>query len=104
MNFISASPRSSCPDWRVHRCVGAGGCVLDIVAAWCRISLNGILDGRATNERKSMGIDLDAYREQSLETWGQMAPGWEDRRQWMMGITGPVSDWLVEKADPQPGG
>jgi SAM-dependent methyltransferase len=51
-----------------------------------------------------MGIDLDAYREQSLETWGKMAPGWEDRRQWLMGITGRVNDWLVEKADPQPGG
>lgn len=50
-----------------------------------------------------MGIDLDAYREQSLETWGRMAPGWEDRREWMMGITGHVSDWLLEKADPQPG-
>jgi ubiquinone/menaquinone biosynthesis C-methylase UbiE len=50
-----------------------------------------------------MGIDLDAYREQSLETWGQMAAGWEDRREWLMAITGRVSDWLVEKADPQPG-
>ena len=50
-----------------------------------------------------MGIDLDAYREQSLETWGQMAPGWQDRREWLMGITGLVNDRLAEKADPQPG-
>ena len=50
-----------------------------------------------------MQIDLDAYREQSLETWGQMAPGWQDRRDWMMGITGRVNDWLAQKADPQPG-
>jgi ubiquinone/menaquinone biosynthesis C-methylase UbiE len=48
-------------------------------------------------------IDLDAYREQSLETWGQMAPGWQDRREWLMDITGRVNDWLVQKADPQPG-
>jgi ubiquinone/menaquinone biosynthesis C-methylase UbiE len=48
-------------------------------------------------------IDLDAYREQSLETWGQMAPGWRDRREWLMEITGRVNDWLVQKADPQPG-
>jgi SAM-dependent methyltransferase len=48
-------------------------------------------------------IDLDAYREQSLETWGQMAPGWQDRRDWLMEITGGVNDWLVQKADPQPG-
>jgi SAM-dependent methyltransferase len=50
-----------------------------------------------------MATDLNAYREQSLETWGQMASGWEDRRVWLMDITGQVIDWLVEKLDPQPG-
>ena len=50
-----------------------------------------------------MGIDLDSYREQSRETWGQMAEGWEDRREWMTDVTGRVYEWLVEKADPQPG-
>jgi ubiquinone/menaquinone biosynthesis C-methylase UbiE len=48
-------------------------------------------------------IDLDAYREQSRKNWGQMAQGWEDRREWMMDITGRVNEWLAEKADPQPG-
>jgi SAM-dependent methyltransferase len=48
-------------------------------------------------------MDLDTYREQSRETWGLMAPGWEARREWLMGITGLVNNWLVEKADPQPG-
>jgi ubiquinone/menaquinone biosynthesis C-methylase UbiE len=32
-----------------------------------------------------------------------MAPGWEDRREWLMDITGRVNDWLVDKADPQQG-
>ena len=50
-----------------------------------------------------MQIDLDAYREQSRENWGRMAQGWEERREWMLGITGRVNDWLAEKADPQPG-
>jgi SAM-dependent methyltransferase len=50
-----------------------------------------------------VGIDLEAYREQSLETWGQMASGWEARREWMLGITGRVSDWLADRADPRPG-
>jgi ubiquinone/menaquinone biosynthesis C-methylase UbiE len=50
-----------------------------------------------------VGIDLDTYREQSRETWGQMAQGWRDRRDWMMGITGRVNDWLARRADPQPG-
>ena len=44
-------------------------------------------------------VDLDAYREQSLKTWGQMASGWEDRP-WLMEVTGRVSAWLVEKLDP----
>ena len=50
-----------------------------------------------------MEIDLDAYREQSRETWAQMASGWQERRDWLMEITGGVNDWLVQKADPQPG-
>ena len=50
-----------------------------------------------------MATDLDAYRKQSRETWGQMATAWENRRDWLMAITGPVNDWLVDKADAQPG-
>ena len=50
-----------------------------------------------------MSTDLGTYREQSLATWGEVAPGWEDRREWLMNITGRVSAWLVAKADPQPG-
>jgi ubiquinone/menaquinone biosynthesis C-methylase UbiE len=48
-------------------------------------------------------MDLDTYRQDSRETWAKMAPGWEDRREWLMGITAPVNNWLVEKAEPQPG-
>jgi ubiquinone/menaquinone biosynthesis C-methylase UbiE len=50
-----------------------------------------------------MGNDLDAYREQSRETWGEMASGWEDRREWMMDVTGPVNAWIAEKIEAQPG-
>jgi SAM-dependent methyltransferase len=47
--------------------------------------------------------DLDTYREESLETWGKMAPGWEDRREWLMDVTGRANEWVAEKVDPQPG-
>jgi len=47
--------------------------------------------------------DLNAYREQSLQTWGEMAPGWEARNAWMTDLTGTVNEWIVAKADPQPG-
>src|SRR5438876_7823700 len=50
-----------------------------------------------------MDLDLDAYRQQSLETWGRMAGGWEARREWLMAVTAPVNDGLAERADPQPG-
>ena len=50
-----------------------------------------------------MSPDLDAYREQSLQTWGEMAPGWEDRNEWMTELTGPVNEWIVAQVDPQPG-
>jgi ubiquinone/menaquinone biosynthesis C-methylase UbiE len=48
-------------------------------------------------------VDLDAYRTTSRAVWDEIAPGWEKRREWMMGITGLVHDWIVEQADPRPG-
>lgn len=50
-----------------------------------------------------MESGLDAYRQQSLETWGQMATGWERRREWLMQATAPVNEWLAQSASPQPG-
>jgi ubiquinone/menaquinone biosynthesis C-methylase UbiE len=50
-----------------------------------------------------MSFDPDTYRERSRETWGKMAPGWEERNEWMIGMTAPLSEWIVERADPQPG-
>ncbi|HET8894676.1 MAG TPA: methyltransferase domain-containing protein [Gaiellaceae bacterium] len=50
-----------------------------------------------------MTIDLDAYREVSRETWGEVAAGWEARREWMADVTAPVADWLIDQLDPQPG-
>ena len=48
-------------------------------------------------------MDLQTYRETSLQTWGEMAPGWEDRREWILGITGAINEWLAGRVDPQPG-
>lgn len=48
-------------------------------------------------------MDRDAYRQQSLETWALMAPGWEDRREWLMETTGRVNEWLLDAADPGAG-
>ena len=50
-----------------------------------------------------MTLDLDAYRELSRATWGEVAPGWEARREWMHDVTAPVAAWLIEHLDPQPG-
>ena len=50
-----------------------------------------------------MTFDPNAYREQSRQTWGKMAPGWEDRNEWMTNVTGSVNEWIVERVDPQPG-
>ncbi len=48
-------------------------------------------------------MDLNTYRETSLETWDEMASGWEDRREWLLTITGALNDWLVDRVDPKPG-
>lgn len=50
-----------------------------------------------------MPTDLDAYREVSLATWDEVAPGWEARREWMADITAPLTRWLIQQLDPQPG-
>ena len=48
-------------------------------------------------------MDLQTYRETSLRIWDEMAPGWEDRREWILGVTGAINEWLVGQVDPQPG-
>jgi ubiquinone/menaquinone biosynthesis C-methylase UbiE len=48
-------------------------------------------------------FDLDEYRQNSRQAWGQVAAGWEDRREWMMALTALVNDWIVDNADPRPG-
>jgi SAM-dependent methyltransferase len=47
--------------------------------------------------------DLDEYRQQSVENWRAMAPGWQQRHDWLQKNNAPVNDWLVAHADPQPG-
>jgi ubiquinone/menaquinone biosynthesis C-methylase UbiE len=48
-------------------------------------------------------MDLDEYREASLENWDRIAPNWESERDFVMSSTGVVSERLVERLDPQPG-
>lgn len=48
-------------------------------------------------------MDLQTYRATSLQTWDDLAPGWEDRREWILGFTGAVNEWLAARVDPQPG-
>ena len=48
-------------------------------------------------------VDLDEYRQASLDSWDAMAPGWKKRHDWLNENTGLVNEWIVAKADPQPG-
>jgi ubiquinone/menaquinone biosynthesis C-methylase UbiE len=48
-------------------------------------------------------MDLDTYRQKSRQTWDEMSSGWEERREWLLEITGSVNDWIVAQVDPQPG-
>ena len=45
----------------------------------------------------------DDYRRESRARWGAAATGWERRRDAMRRITMPVSAWMVDAIDPQPG-
>jgi len=48
-------------------------------------------------------VDLEQYRRSSHEIWQQMAAGWDERRDWTWSASRQVSEWMVEKLDPQPG-
>jgi len=43
------------------------------------------------------------YAKASYEIWQQMAEGWDRERSWMLGVTRPIAEWLVDALEPQPG-
>jgi SAM-dependent methyltransferase len=49
-----------------------------------------------------MGLP-DDFRAQSRKRWGDQAEGWESRRDALRASTMPVSAWLIDALDPQPG-
>jgi ubiquinone/menaquinone biosynthesis C-methylase UbiE len=48
-------------------------------------------------------MDPNEYRRTSREIWERMAPGWEDRRDWVWEASRTVGEWMVDRLDPQPG-
>jgi SAM-dependent methyltransferase len=48
-------------------------------------------------------MDLDTYRQASRQTWDEMSTGWEERRDWLIEMTGSVNAWIIDQVDPQPG-
>jgi len=45
----------------------------------------------------------DDFRSQSRKRWGEQAEGWEATRDEMRSKTMPVSAWMIDALDPQPG-
>jgi SAM-dependent methyltransferase len=45
----------------------------------------------------------DDFRTQSRKRWGAAAEGWASRREQMRTATMPVSAWMIDALDPQPG-
>jgi len=45
----------------------------------------------------------DDHRRESRERWAGSAPGWEARAEMLRRATMPVSAWMVDAIDPQPG-
>jgi SAM-dependent methyltransferase len=48
-------------------------------------------------------IDLDEYREGSLDSWDRFAANWERERDFLKSRTGGLGERLVERLDPQSG-
>jgi SAM-dependent methyltransferase len=47
--------------------------------------------------------DPDEYRHESRGRWGSVAGGWRARGDWLRQNTMPLSAWMIEAVDPQPG-
>jgi SAM-dependent methyltransferase len=45
----------------------------------------------------------DDYRAESRKRWGEQSAGWEARRDQLRTATMPVSAWMIDAIDPQPG-
>jgi len=50
-----------------------------------------------------MTFDPSEFRRASLERWERVAPGWGRHRAVMQRAAQPVSSWMVEAIEPQPG-
>ncbi len=50
-----------------------------------------------------MSFDPNQYREQSLEGWEAAASGWVRRQELMRAFAAPVSHWMLDAIEPQPG-
>jgi SAM-dependent methyltransferase len=45
-------------------------------------------------------VDLDEYRDRSLDSWERFSGNWDDEREFIAEKTGPVRERLVERLDP----
>ncbi|MGH2917618.1 MAG: class I SAM-dependent methyltransferase [Solirubrobacteraceae bacterium] len=50
-----------------------------------------------------MPFDPSAFRQSNLDSWERAAPGWGERRREIQRAGQPVSAWLVDAIEPQPG-
>lgn len=48
-------------------------------------------------------MDLDQYRQKSLESWDRFAANWEEERDYVWEMTRPVSERMVERLEPSSG-
>jgi hypothetical protein len=46
---------------------------------------------------------LEQVRRAALVEWEAMAPGWEQRREYLRDFSQGITDWMVARLDPQPG-
>ncbi len=50
-----------------------------------------------------MSFDANAHRDSSLQSWEEAAPGWVRRQELLRELGAPVSHWLLDALELQPG-
>jgi SAM-dependent methyltransferase len=60
-------------------------------------------DAHGEAARPVVGLDAAEHRSASAEHWEAAAPGWVRRQEEILTLGAPVSHWMVQAIDPQPG-
>src|SRR3712207_6744768 len=94
-------------------CAGLGGSLSSVCGEESRAYCWAARPALTRTSTQTRGSDMpspgeksakpEAARQQSRAAWNAVAPGWYAQREELWKASRPVSEWMVQRLDPQPG-